>query len=188
MSSRKRLSEKIDAARAGQDEGVRVIQTQARDETASAKAGDELVAAWESIRAGLRRDCGPRTFDGWLRPIRLGQFNADTATLTLELPSQFMADWVQTHFADRLALAWRSTMPAIRGLVIATSGDGPRTAREEEIPAPAAAGGEQGQPEPVGLYALPLEPRYEVLWVQKDDARQIPDLASIDLEFDDPDG
>ena len=33
----------------------------------------------------------------------------------------------------------------------------------------------------------PLDPRYEVLWVQKDDALQIPDLASIDLEFDDPD-
>jgi DivIVA domain-containing protein len=30
----------------------------------------------------------------------------------------------------------------------------------------------------------PVDPRYEDLWVQKDDAIQLPDLASIDLDFD----
>jgi cell division septum initiation protein DivIVA len=34
----------------------------------------------------------------------------------------------------------------------------------------------------------PLDPRYEVLWVQKDESIQIPDLSSIDLEFDERDG
>jgi hypothetical protein len=34
----------------------------------------------------------------------------------------------------------------------------------------------------------PLDPRYEVLWVQKDESVQIPDLSSIDLEFDDREG
>ena len=33
----------------------------------------------------------------------------------------------------------------------------------------------------------PVDPRYEALWVQKDESLQIPDLASIDLEFDEPD-
>jgi len=33
----------------------------------------------------------------------------------------------------------------------------------------------------------PVDPRYEDLWVQKDESLQIPDLASIDLEFDEPD-
>lgn len=31
----------------------------------------------------------------------------------------------------------------------------------------------------------PVDPRYEDLWVQKDDPIQLPDLASIDLDFDD---
>ena len=31
----------------------------------------------------------------------------------------------------------------------------------------------------------PVDPRYEDLWVQRDDSIQIPDLASIDLDFDD---
>ena len=73
---------------------------------------DSIAAAWESIRAGLRRDCGARTFDGWLRPIALGDFDAEAGALRLQLPSQFMADWVQTHFAERLALAWKAKAAA----------------------------------------------------------------------------
>jgi len=120
-----------------------------------------LTDAWEVIRAGLRRDCGARTFDGWLRPIRLGRFDSETATLELELPSQFMADWVQTHFAERLALAWRAQCATVRQLVIAAGGESPRTARTDDIP---AADGNAGKPEAAavttGLYAAALEPRY----------------------------
>ncbi len=35
---------------------------------------DRLQPIWETIRAGLRRDCGARTFDGWLPPDRARQF------------------------------------------------------------------------------------------------------------------
>jgi chromosomal replication initiator protein len=119
--------------------------------------GDPLQHAWESIRAGLRRDCGARTFDGWLRPIALGNFERDTGTLKLELPSQFMADWVQTHFAERLALAWGASYPTVRHILIGVGANAPKTAAVVEIPAPPAAD------EPAtkdGLYAVALEPRY----------------------------
>jgi chromosomal replication initiator protein len=122
-----------------------------------AGGGEPLQYSWESIRAGLRRDCGARTFDGWLRPIALGNFDSDTGTLKLELPSQFMADWVQTHFAERLALAWRAANPTVRQLLIGVGAAAPKTAAVVEIPAPAA------EDEPAardGLYAVALEPRY----------------------------
>ncbi len=118
-----------------------------------------IAAAWEQVRAGLRRDCGARTFDGWLRPISLGGFDHDSATIALELPSQFMADWVRTHFADRLSLAWRSLLPSVRQVVIRAGGDGARPPALSEMPAhsepelPKAA-------EQKGLYAGQLEPRY----------------------------
>ena len=96
---------------------------------------DPIAMAWESIRAGLRRDCGARTFDGWLRPIALGGFDADAGILRLELPSQFMADWVQTHFAERLALAWRQRLPDVRQIRIGVGPAAPRTAAVVEIPA-----------------------------------------------------
>jgi chromosomal replication initiator protein len=122
-----------------------------------AVGGEPLQYSWESIRAGLRRDCGARTFDGWLRPIALGNFDSQTGTLKLELPSQFMADWVQTHFAERLALAWRAANPAVRQLLIGVGAAAPKTAAVVEIPAPPA------EDEPAakdGLYAVALEPRY----------------------------
>ena len=64
-----------------------------------------IEAAWESIRTGLRRDLGARTFDGWLKPAQLGTFDGESGELEIIMPSQFMADWVHSHFGDRLALA-----------------------------------------------------------------------------------
>jgi chromosomal replication initiator protein len=69
-----------------------------------------------------------------------------------------MADWVQTHFADRLALAWRSLLPAVRNVAIRAGGDAAvRASAMAEIPAPAEA---PAAPEEPGLYAAQLEPRY----------------------------
>jgi chromosomal replication initiator protein len=137
-----------------------VTHTPANGEALSLRtaAVDPVADAWESIRASLRRDCGARTFDGWLRPISFGGFEPVTATVNLELPSQFMADWVQSHFAERLLLAWRSAIPGIRNVVIRV-GAGvttPRTAAE--IPPQIAE--EKAPEEKGGLYSANLEPRY----------------------------
>jgi chromosomal replication initiator protein len=121
-------------------------------------ASDPIVAAWEQIRVGLRRDCGARTFDGWLRPIALGRWEPETGSLRLELPSQFMADWVQSHFSERLALAWRTTLPAVRSIFIGVGANAPKTAALVEIPAPPEADEPAGVG--VGLYSVALEPRY----------------------------
>ncbi|HEY0013431.1 MAG TPA: chromosomal replication initiator protein DnaA [Allosphingosinicella sp.] len=118
---------------------------------------DSIPASWELIRSSLRRDCGARTFDGWLRPIALGSFDPESATLRLELPSQFMADWVQTHFSERLTMAWRATLPAVRNVKIGVGAAAPRTAAIVEIPAPAS---DSAPAEAAHIYAVALEPRY----------------------------
>ena len=101
-----------------------------------------LVAAWDMIRTGLRRDCGARTFDGWLKPAELGEFDPETGALDLVMPSQFMADWVRSHFAERLALAWKSTLPSVREVRIVACEGGLKSARLltlEEAPVDADA-------------------------------------------------
>jgi chromosomal replication initiator protein len=85
-----------------------------------------LEAAWDMIRAGLRRDLGARTFDGWLKPAELGRLDAESGELDLVMPSQFMADWVRSHFGDRLALAWKSVLPVVRSVRVVASADGPK--------------------------------------------------------------
>ena len=116
-----------------------------------------IASAWEAIRANLRRDCGARTFDGWLRPIALGDFDSGSGTLRLQLPSQFMADWVQTHFAERLTLAWKTRLPEVRQIRIGVGPGAPNTAALVEIPAPPV---EKEAKAPPSLYSVALEPRY----------------------------
>ncbi len=139
--------------------GARAVQRAAEDRTEKTGADviESIAPAWESIRAGLRRDCGARTFDGWLRPIALGDFDAETGALRLQLPSQFMADWVQTHFAERLALAWKAKVPQVRQIRIGVGSGAPSTAALVEIPAPPVEREAKVSP---GLYSVALEPRY----------------------------
>ena len=99
-----------------------------------------LEAAWESIRTGLRRDLGARTFDGWLKPAELGAFDPDSGALDIVMPSQFMADWVRSHFGERLTLAWKTVLPIVREVRLVAAADAPRPAPLlilEEAPAPA---------------------------------------------------
>ena len=120
-------------------------------------AGSPLEAAWGAIRAGLRRDCGARTFDNWLKPIRLAGYDEVAGAVTLALPSDFMASWVEQHYAERLALAWRTTLPAVRAVAIrGAAGDGPALFAVEEV-APVA---ESLAPEPAATGSTPLEPRF----------------------------
>jgi chromosomal replication initiator protein len=138
--------------------GARAVQKAAENGLdVATDLGEAIATAWESIRANLRRDCGARTFDGWLRPIALGDFDTDSGTLRLQLPSQFMADWVQTHFAERLTLAWKARMPEVRQLRIGVGPGAPNTAALVEIPAPPVEKDIKAAP---GLYAVALEPRY----------------------------
>ena len=125
--------------------------------SASEEIAAPLVAAWESIRTGLRRDCGARTFDGWLKPAALGEFDAESGTLDIVMPSQFMADWVRSHFGDRLGLAWKTTLPLVSDVRIVAADDAPRPAPLlilEEIP---AAPAQRAAPDPS---APRFDPRY----------------------------
>ncbi len=73
-----------------------------------------LESAWTSIRAGLRRDVGARMFDQWLKPVRLGDYCAESQTLDLLVASDFSANFVSGQFGDRLRMAWRSAGAGVR--------------------------------------------------------------------------
>lgn len=62
-------------------------------------APDDPDPRLRTIRDHLRRQCGTRPYDGWLRPMCFG---VDGTTMTVEAPTQFMADWVTDHFSTHL--------------------------------------------------------------------------------------
>jgi chromosomal replication initiator protein len=95
------------------------------DAALSGVAGKGAVAeAWAKVREGLRRDLGARSFDNWLARIRLGDYCPNDRSITLVLPSAFMANWVTSNLSDRLNLAWRAVMPEVLSVrIIAETAD-----------------------------------------------------------------
>ncbi|MDB5696243.1 MAG: chromosomal replication initiator protein DnaA [Sphingomonas bacterium] len=82
-------------------------------------SANEVERAWQRIRASLRESAGARLFDQWLKPVELVA-GGDGTAIRLALPSQFMADWVRSHYADRLLLEFRNLLPSIRAVSIET--------------------------------------------------------------------
>jgi len=98
-----------------------------------------VAAAWAQVRDGLRRDLGARSFDNWFSRVRLGDYCASDRTVTLILPSAFMANWVTSNLADRLKLAWRTVLPEVLSVrIVAEQGDQP-AAEPVIVPEPAVA-------------------------------------------------
>jgi chromosomal replication initiator protein len=81
--------------------------------------GGDVERAWARIRTNLRESAGARLFDQWLKPVEL-VVDEDGDAVRLALPSQFMADWVRSHYADRLLLEFRAILPGVRGVSIET--------------------------------------------------------------------
>ncbi len=114
-----------------------------RQDTVSENSGEivgggaNFEEAWESIRNGLRRDLGARTFDHWLKPMSWTGFDEAAGKVQMELPSHFMADWVREHYSERLSFAWRAIVPAVKEIDIAAAAGSSRPALfivgEEEV-------------------------------------------------------
>ncbi|MCW0198990.1 chromosomal replication initiator protein DnaA [Sphingopyxis sp.] len=107
----------------------------------------DAATLWPRVAEGLRRDLGARTFDHWLKPVRFADYCTLSGVVTLETQSRFSANWINERFGDRLELAWRQHLPAVRGVTV--RGGAAAAARAEtlatqplpafEAPPPAAA-------------------------------------------------
>ncbi len=78
----------------------------------------DAVTLWPRVAEGLRRDLGARTFDHWLKPVRFADFCTLSGVVTLETASRFSANWINERFGERLALAWRHHLPAVRSVTV----------------------------------------------------------------------
>ena len=82
-----------------------------------------IAAAWDDIRVTLRQSIGARSFDHWLKPVQFVGFDPASGIVELAAQSSFMANWVETHQAERLAQAWRARLPEVTGVRIIIRSD-----------------------------------------------------------------
>ena len=109
-----------------------------------------LESAWNAIRAGLRRDIGPRMFDQWLKAAQLGDYCPESQTLDLL--------FVSGHFGDRLCMAWRCAGVGVREVRLrrAPNAVGPRLLESAPAEEPVAATPIPGE----GAPACNFQPRH----------------------------
>lgn len=129
----------------------------------AASAGDDhtpMEAAWEAIRLSLRRSCGDRIFDGWLKPLALGECDLDSGEVRLTAPSAFMAEWVESHFAEQIAAAWRAMLPQVARVSIVAGADVPQRPTFVATPEPASEPQQPAADSAVPAGSSQLDPRY----------------------------
>jgi chromosomal replication initiator protein len=104
------------------------------------------------VRAALRAESGDHNFEAWLAPLAL--VGCDGERVTLAAPSAFLADWVNSNFADKLRLHWAAQRPGTRQVSI--------TILPAGMPAGTAAAPAAATPLPIPgtSISLPVEQRY----------------------------
>ena len=68
--------------------------------------------AWDRIQARLRAELGEATFASWLAPLTL--VDVDGEEVTLGVATRFLRDWIESHYADRIAALWADHRPGIQ--------------------------------------------------------------------------
>jgi chromosomal replication initiator protein len=59
---------------------------------------------WGQICSQLKMEFGETAFDSWLKPLTVGDFN--DGVMNICVPTNFMKNWVVTHYADRINKIW----------------------------------------------------------------------------------
>jgi chromosomal replication initiator protein len=60
----------------------------------------EIMTTWKRVHNGMRQEFGEAIFRSWLKPLTLQAYYH--GTMEISVPTRFMRDWIQTHYAERI--------------------------------------------------------------------------------------
>tara|TARA_R110002124_G_scaffold129483_1_gene290971 strand:- start:265310 stop:266731 length:1422 start_codon:yes stop_codon:yes gene_type:complete len=60
----------------------------------------EILKAWTAVYKALRGEFGEAVYRSWLKPLTLQAYYHNT--LEVSVPTRFMRDWIQSHYAERI--------------------------------------------------------------------------------------
>ena len=94
----------------------------------------EIKKLWSVVHAEMRKEFGEAIFRSWLKPLTLRAYYH--GTMEVSVPTRFMRDWIQTHYAERISTMCTEQNPEVKRVQIvvvqnAIIEDGPETSEEE---------------------------------------------------------
>ncbi len=123
----------------------------------------QIQEVWARIRGRLRGEVGEVEYRTWLRQMTLASVEGEEVVIAL--PTNFLRDWVRSHYGDRLLGLWQAELRAIRRVAFRTQADQAPSGRatklrEEDQASTPAEPRHDGRPDGRPDWAAPLDPRF----------------------------
>ncbi|MCB9983601.1 MAG: chromosomal replication initiator protein DnaA [Rhodospirillales bacterium] len=79
---------------------VALVRGNAEYRDASLEPSVEVMKLWKKVHNDMRSEFGEAIFRSWLKPLTLQAFYH--GTMEVSVPTRFMRDWIQNHYAERI--------------------------------------------------------------------------------------
>ena len=107
---------------------------------------EDVAAQWMRVRSRLQAEFGEAAYRSWLKPLVLT--GLDDGKVVIAVPTDFMREWVQAQYAQRLMDLWTEENRSVRQIEIITAPPGmpgqPRPQREVPVPSRSMASDNNG--------------------------------------------
>lgn len=102
---------------------------------------EDVAAQWMRVRSRLQAEFGEAAYRSWLKPLVLRAL--DDGKIVIAVPTDFMREWVEAQYAQRLTDLWTEENRSVRRIEIVTAPSGAtgqsRPRREVPVPGRTAA-------------------------------------------------
>lgn len=140
-----------------------VIQGNIELKEASLKPTPEIKALWKRVHTDMRQEFGEAIFRSWLKPLTLQAYYH--GTMEISVPTRFMRDWIQTHYAQRIEEMCREHNEDIKRvqLVVVQNAIIDQEDVRDDVVADAlsAKKANQNRKDAIAEIASPLDPRFK---------------------------
>ena len=90
----------------------------------------EIMDLWKKVHNEMRGEFGEAVFRSWLKPLTLQA--CYHGTLEVSVPTRFMRDWIQTHYAGRILEMCMEKNPEVKRFEVVVVQNGALADEQEE--------------------------------------------------------
>jgi chromosomal replication initiator protein len=98
---------------------------------------EDVAAQWLRVRSRLQAEFGEAAYRSWLKPLVLRAFEDGKIVITVR--TDFMREWVEAQYAQRLTDLWMEENSDVRGIEIITASTTAMPRPQREVPVPGRA-------------------------------------------------
>ena len=121
----------------------------------------EIASVWKKVHSEMRQEFGEAIFRSWLKPMTLQAYYH--GTMEISVPTRFMRDWIQTHYAERIQAMCQTAHEEIRRVqfVVIQNAIMEQLTEPSESVVAARAKANQNRKEEIANIASPLDQRFK---------------------------